>query len=86
MLGTKNGRLARPRGFNYEPRFYDPEADERRKRRLRFTRPSDRRQRKTKQPQFIAVGLALVVALYLFLNIETIIERVTAFGGWFFTG
>lgn len=86
MLGIKNGRLARPRGFQYQPRFYDPEAEERRKRQLRFVRPSERRQRKTKQPQFIAVGLGLALALYLFLHIETIVERVTAFGGWFFTG
>lgn len=84
MLGFRNGRLARPRGFSYEPRFYDPEAEERRKRQLRFVRPSERRQRTTKQPAFVAVGLGLVLALYLFLHIETIIERVAAFGGWFF--
>ena len=84
MLGFRNGKLARPRGFSYEPRFYDPEAEERRKRQLRFTRPSDRRQRKTKQPQFVAVGLGLVLAFYLYTNIETIVERMTAFGGWFF--
>ena len=84
MLGLRNGRLSRPRGFDYQPRFYDPEAEERRKRQLRFVRPSERRQRKTKQPAFVAVGLGLVLAFYLFLNIETIVERVTAFGGWFF--
>jgi hypothetical protein len=82
----RNRRLARPRGFSYQPRFYDPEAEERRKRRLRFTRPSERRRRKTRQPQFIAVGLALVVALYLFIHIESIVEQVTAFGSWFITG
>ena len=86
MLGLKSGRTARPRGFTYTPRFYDPEAEERRKRQLRFVRPSERRMRTTKQPQFIAVGLALVLAFYLFLNIDTIVERVTTFGGWFFTG
>ena len=86
MLGMKSGRTARPRGFTYTPRFYDPEAEERRKRQLRFVRPSERRQRQTKQPQFIAVGLALALAFYLFLNIDTIVERVTSFGGWFFTG
>lgn len=86
MLGLRNGRLARPRGFRYEPRFYDPEADEKRKRRLRFSRPSERRKLSNRQPAFIAVGLGLVLAFYLFLNIETIVERVTAFGGWFFGG
>ena len=84
MLGLQNGRVSRPRGFSYEPRFYDPEAEERRKRQLRFVRPSERRQRKTKQPAFVAVGLGLALAFYLFLNIETIVERMAAFGGWFF--
>ena len=86
MLGLKSGRMAQPRRFEYTPRFYDPEAEARRKRQLQFVRPSERRSRKTKQPQFIAVGLALALAFYLFLHIETIVERVTAFGGWFFTG
>lgn len=86
MLGLRNGHTARPRGFSYQPRFYDPEAEERRKRQLRFVRPSERRTRTTKQPQFIAVGLALVLAFYLFLNIEEITARVTSFGGWFFGG
>lgn len=86
MLGIRNGRLARPRGFSYQPRFFDPEAEERRKRQLRFVRPSERRQRQTKQPAFIAVGLGLVLAFYLFLHIETIVERVTTFGGWFMGG
>ena len=86
MLGLKSGRTERPRGFTYTPRFYDPEAEARRKRQLQFVRPSERRTRTTKQPQFIAVGLALVLAFYLFVHIDTIVERVTTFGGWFFTG
>ena len=86
MLGLRSGRIARPRGFTYEPRFYDAEAEERRKRQLRFTRPSERRSHKTKQPQFIAVGLGLALAFYLYLNIGTIAERVTSVGGWFFGG
>lgn len=84
MLGLNSGRMAKPRGYSYQPRFYDPEADARRKRQLQFVRPSDKRQRKTKQPQFVAVGLGLVLAFYFYINIETIVERVTAFGGWFF--
>ena len=86
MLGLRSGHTPKPRGFAYEPRFYDPDAEARRKRQLAFVRPSERRQRKTKQPQFVAVGLGLVLAFYLFLNIEGIVERVTAFGGWFFGG
>ena len=85
MLGLRSGKMARPRGYHYEPRFYDPDAEARRKRQLQFVRPSERRQRTTKQPQFIAVGLGLVLAFYLYVNIETIVERVTAFGGWFFS-
>ena len=62
MLGLRSGHTRKPRGFGYQPRFYDPEAEERRKRQLRFTRPSERRSYKTKQPQFVAVGLGLVLA------------------------
>ena len=86
MLGIQRGRMARPRGFSYEPRFYDADADERRKRRLQFRRPSEVRQRKTKQPAFIAVGLGLVVALYVYINADTLIERVASFGSFFFGG
>ena len=27
MLGLNSGRMAKPRGYSYQPRFYDPEAD-----------------------------------------------------------
>ena len=84
MLGLRSGHTRKPRGFGYQPRFYDPEAEERRKRQLRFVRPSERRAHKTKQPQFIAVGLGLALALYLYLHIGEIAEGVTQFGGWFF--
>lgn len=86
MLSLRSGHTPKPRRFDYQPRFYDPDAEARRKRQLQFVRPSERRSYKTKQPQFVAVGLGLVLALYIFLNIETIVERVTAFGGWFFGG
>lgn len=86
MLGLRSGRLAKPRGFAYVPRHYDADADERRKRRLRFSRPSEKRTRKTKQPAFIAVGLGLVLALYIYANLEMFIERAAAFGAFFFGG
>ena len=86
MLGLRSGHTPKPRGFAYEPRFYDPDAEARRKRQLAFVRPSERRTRQTKQPQFVAVGLGLALAFYLFVNIEGIVERVTAFGSWFFGG
>ena len=81
MIG---GHKARPRGFDYQPRFYDPEKEERRKRQLQFVRPSERRTRKTRQPAFVAVGLGLVLVFYLYLNMETIAERVAGFGSFFF--
>ncbi len=85
MIGNPR-KLFRPRGFTYEPRFYNPEEDDRKKRRLRFSSPSQKRIRKTRQPTFIAVGLGLVVAFYLYINLETITERVLSFGSFFFGG
>ncbi|MEM6327369.1 MAG: hypothetical protein AAF791_09655 [Bacteroidota bacterium] len=68
------GRKQRkPRGFHYEPRFHDAKADERKKRRIRIERPAGSLYRKTKQPQFIAIGLGLVLALYLYINAESIV-------------
>ena len=86
MLSLRSGHTPKPRGFDYQPRFHDPDAEQRRKRQLQFVRPSERRTYKTKQPQFVAVGLGLVIALYLFLNIESIAAKVASFGGWFFGG
>ncbi len=79
----RRGRV-RTRQFHYEPRFYDPSKDERIKRRMRVARPRVRA--KSKQPAFILVGLGLVLALYLYVHIDTIVERATAFGGFFFGG
>jgi hypothetical protein len=75
-------RRVQPRRFNYEPRFYDPSKDDRLKRRMRAARPRERP--KTKQPAFIAVGLGLLVVLYLYLNMDTLVERASALGGLFF--
>lgn len=85
MLSLSRKQRA-PRGFHYEPRFHDAKADERRKRHIRIERPAGSLYRKTKQPTFIAVGLGLVLALYLYLNAETLITRAaggitTLFGG-----
>ena len=86
MLGIRSGHTPRPRGYGYEPRFYDPDEDARRRRQLAFVKPSERRSRKTKQPAFIAVGLGLVLAFFLYVNIEVISERVLSFGSFFFGG
>ena len=84
MINLFRGRRARPRKFSYEPRFYDPTKDDRLKRRMRAARPGVRR--KSSQPAFIAVGLGLLLALYLYLHIDSIAERIAAFGGFFFGG
>lgn len=85
MIGNPR-KLSRPRGFAYEPRYYNPDVEEKKKRRLRFAAPSDKRQRKTRQPAFVMVALGLVVAFYLYANLETITERVVSFGSFFFGG
>lgn len=69
---------AKPRGYHYEPRFHDPKADERRRRAVRIERTQASTFRKTKQPQFIAVGLGLILALYLYINADTIFARAAA--------
>lgn len=66
-------RTARPRGYHYEPRFYDADAEASRKRQLGFTRPSERRTHKTRQPAFIAVGLGLVLVFYLYTRIDAVV-------------
>ena len=75
---TVGRRQSKPRGFHYEPRFHDPQKDERRRRAVRIQRTNASLYRKTKQPQFIAVGLGLVLALYLYINAETIFGRAAA--------
>ena len=84
MLSSLTRRRAQPKRFQYAPRFYDSAKDDQIKRRMRTER---RRVRpKTKQPQFIAVALALLAALYLYVNLDTIVERAAALGTLFFGG
>ncbi|OZC03621.1 hypothetical protein [Rubricoccus marinus] len=83
---TIGRRQAKPRGYHYEPRFHDPEADKRRRRSVRIQRTNASTFRKTKQPQFIAIGLGLVLALYLYINADAVFGRAVAgvsalFGG-----
>lgn len=84
MLGGLVRRTARPRGFQYHPRYFDAAADESRKRRLAFRRPSERRQHKTRQPAFIAVGLGLVAVLWLYLNADAVVGGTGALLDFFF--
>lgn len=53
------------RTFQYEPRFYDPSEDERKKQRIRF----ESKTRRGKQPAFIAVAVLLLLALYLYVKL-----------------
>ncbi|HIG75012.1 MAG TPA: hypothetical protein EYQ24_10670 [Bacteroidetes bacterium] len=82
IVGRKQQK---PRGFYYEPRFHDPKEEERKKRRIRIERPAGSLYRKTKQPQFIAVGLGLVLALYLYVNADAVfggaVEGLTSLFG-----
>lgn len=55
----------KPRRFHYEPRFYDPKADDRLRQRLRFKSPV----RRGKQPAFIAVALLLLLAFYIYTTL-----------------
>ena len=65
-LGTKR---VKPRTFGYEPRFYDPKAEEQKARLHRRSVEIERKPRRTKQPAFIAVALALLLALYIYVNL-----------------
>lgn len=84
MLGGLSRRTARPRGFAYEPRFYDADEEEARKRRLRFSRPSERRQHKTRQPAFVAVGLGLVAAFYVYTHLDAVVGGASTLLDLFF--
>lgn len=53
------------RKFNYEPRFYDPSEEERKKERVRFTSKT----RRGKQPAFITVAVLLLIALYIYTQL-----------------
>ena len=84
MLNLASRQRVQPRRFHYEPRFYDPKKEERLKRRLRIERTHQRP--KSKQPHFVAVAVALVLAFLLYVNIDQIAERAFAIGGMFFGG
>ena len=77
-------RTARPRGYHYEPRFYDGSAEDAKKRRLQFRRPSEQRTRTTKQPAFIAVGLGLVAVFYLYTHIDAVTGGAATLLDFFF--
>ena len=55
----------KPRRFQYEPRFYDPERDQKIKRRMHFKSKT----RRGKQPAFVAVAILLLLAFYAYTHI-----------------
>lgn len=59
----------RHKRFNYEPRFYDPKADEDLKNRLRIKRKAYANRRDTRQRTFIIMGILLLMALYIYTRL-----------------
>lgn len=53
----------KPRRFDYEPRYYDPAADNRFKRRLRFSSKG----RRGRHPAFLWLIIVLVLVLLIYL-------------------
>ncbi len=64
LFGT--GRRAKPRQFQYEPRFYNPAEGESLRRRLRIRTKSH--VKRSSPRRLIYLGLLLVIILYLFMQ------------------
>ncbi len=62
-------RRIQHRRFNYEPRYYDPKADEDLKNRLRIKRKAYSNRRDTRQRTFIIMALLLLMALYIYTRL-----------------
>jgi hypothetical protein len=65
MLGR---RLPKNRKFTYEPRFYDPQKEEREGRRIHFKRKTTRSAAKTQSLIWLITLLALVVYFIYFFG------------------
>ncbi len=61
-------RRVRNRRFSYEPRYYDPEKEERLKRRIRIKSRSRARRRNPAGLIYFLVMLAMVIYVYLKLG------------------
>lgn len=55
----------RHKTFTYEPRFYNPERDERIKRRMRIKSKTHR----VKSPGFLRLAILLILALLVYLQL-----------------
>ena len=60
-------RRAKPRRFDYEPRFYDPKKDQKLRDRMRIRARAHSRRRSPTSVIYIA--LLLCLALYIFLKL-----------------
>ncbi len=62
-------RKPKYRRFEYQPRYYDPEKDEREKRKKRLKFRYARRTKPRKTNQFIYIGV-FILALYVYLKLS----------------
>ncbi|MEM1270428.1 MAG: hypothetical protein AAF752_15435 [Bacteroidota bacterium] len=65
-------RKIRNRKFHYEPRFYDPKREEDLKNRMRIKRTSYSKRRSTRLTVFISMGILLLIAFYIYVNLPSV--------------
>ncbi|MEM8601609.1 MAG: hypothetical protein AAGF99_16965 [Bacteroidota bacterium] len=68
LFGNLGRRRAKPRQFNYQPRFHNPE-QEAREERLRRRIKMESNVRRGQQPKFIAVAVLLLLALFIYMQL-----------------
>ncbi|MEM6782987.1 MAG: hypothetical protein AAF624_04545 [Bacteroidota bacterium] len=68
LFGNLGRRRAKPRSFNYQPRFHNPEK-EAREERLRRRIKMESNVRRGQQPKFIAVAVLLLLALFIYMQL-----------------
>lgn len=66
MLSSMFGHRPKHKTFEYKFRYYDPEEDERKKRRIHIERPA-KKSNQTRSVLMLAVGLAFVIWLITIL-------------------
>ncbi|MEM8558746.1 MAG: hypothetical protein AAGG50_13085 [Bacteroidota bacterium] len=68
LFGGLGRRRAKPRQFQYQPRFHNPEKEER-EQRLRRRIKMESNVRRGQQPRFIAVAVLLLLALFIYTQL-----------------
>jgi hypothetical protein len=61
------GYQHKPKKFNYPFRYYDPKEDERKKRHIEIKRPSMKKNHQSRSVILLALGLAFVIWLIVWL-------------------